>query len=45
MFGPRWRIDCAQRTKNGQPAQSTTGVASASSIQVRASVASHASNR
>ncbi|CAM5530249.1 hypothetical protein SSTU70S_02858 [Stutzerimonas stutzeri] len=33
MFGLRWRIDCTPRTKNGQPAQSTTGVASSSSTQ------------
>jgi hypothetical protein len=26
MFGLRLRIDCTQRTKNGQPAHSTTGV-------------------
>jgi hypothetical protein len=35
MFGLRFAIDCAQRTKNGQPAHSTTGVANASSSQVR----------
>jgi len=32
MFGLRLPIDCAQRCRNGQPAQSTTGVARASSI-------------
>ena len=31
MFGLRWRIESAQRTKNGQPAHRTTGVDSASS--------------
>jgi hypothetical protein len=36
MFGLRLPIDCAQRTKNGQPDQSTTGVARASSTQGRA---------
>ena len=35
MFGLRLRIDCAQRTKNGQPAHSTTGAPSANSIHVR----------
>ncbi len=34
MFGLRFTIDCAPRTKNGQPAQSTTGSASTSSIQL-----------
>src|SRR5437764_14839579 len=33
MFRCRETIDAAARTKNGQPHQSTTGVASASSIQ------------
>src|SRR6185295_19219080 len=35
MFGLRFAIDCAQRSKNGQPAHSTTGAESTSSIQVR----------
>ncbi len=35
MLGLRFAIDCAQRWKNGQPAHSTTGAVSASSIQVR----------
>ena len=30
MLGFRWRIESMQRTKNGQPAHSTTGVYSAS---------------
>ena len=34
MFGLRLAIDCQQRTKNGQPAHSTTGVASMSWIQL-----------
>ena len=34
MFGLRLTIDCAPRTKNGQPAQSTTGSDSTSSIQL-----------
>ena len=33
MFGLRLTIDAHARTKNGQPAQKTTGVASASPIQ------------
>ena len=33
MFGLRCWIDCHPRTKNGQPAQSTTGVASANCSQ------------
>ena len=40
MFGLRLRMDCTQRTKNGQPAHSTTGVVSANSIQVRVAVGS-----
>ena len=40
MFGLRLRTDCTQRSKNGQPAHSTTGVASANSSQVRVSTAS-----
>src|SRR2546425_2401795 len=31
MLGLRWRIESAQRTKNGHPAHSTTGVDNASS--------------
>ena len=38
MFGLRFAIDCAQRWKNGQPAQSTTGAESASSSHVRVAV-------
>src|SRR5258706_6444522 len=34
MFGLAWRIEAAPRTKKGQPPQRTTGVASASWIQV-----------
>ncbi len=34
MFRLRLTIDCQPRTKNGQPHQSTTGVASTSSIQI-----------
>src|SRR3546814_16143256 len=41
MFGLRLRIDCTQRSRNGQPAQSTTGTVRTSSIQVRASIDSH----
>src|SRR3546814_9469745 len=41
MLGLRLRIDCTQRSRNGQPAQSTTGTVSTSSIQVRASTDSH----
>ncbi len=33
MFGLRVMSDCTPRTKNGQPAHSTMGVASASSTQ------------
>ena len=36
MLGLRLTIDCAQRTKNGQPAHNTTGTVSTSSSQVRA---------
>ena len=36
MFGLRWRIESTQRTRKGQPAHSTTGLASASSSQERA---------
>ena len=32
MFGLRLRMESIQRTKNGQPAHSTTGVASTTSI-------------
>ena len=32
MLGLRWRIDCQPRTKNGQPAHRTTGVASTSCV-------------
>src|SRR5678815_4471547 len=35
IFGLRFTTDCQARSKNGQPPQSTTGVASASSIQIR----------
>ena len=35
MLGLRWRMDCAQRWKKGQAAQSTTGVLKANSSQVR----------
>ena len=35
MFRFRVRTDAIPRTKNGQPAHSTTGVASASSTQLR----------
>jgi len=35
MFGWRLRIERTQRTKNGQPAHSTTGALSTSSSQVR----------
>ena len=35
MFGWRRASDCAQRRKNGQPAQTTTGVDSSSSSQER----------
>src|SRR3546814_16554726 len=41
MLGLRLRIDCTQRSRNGQPAQSTTGTVSTGSIQVRASPDSH----
>ncbi len=34
MLGLRLRIDCTPRTRNGQPAHRTTGVVSASSIQL-----------
>ena len=34
MFGLRLMTDCAPRTKNGQPAHSTTGSDRASSIQL-----------
>ncbi|MNN32966.1 hypothetical protein D3C81_1467030 [compost metagenome] len=37
MLGLRLPMDCAHRCRNGQPAHSTTGVASASSIQTRRS--------
>jgi hypothetical protein len=35
MLGLRFAMDAAQRLKNGQAAQATTGVASTSSIQLR----------
>src|SRR3546814_13603942 len=38
MFGLRLRIDCTQRSKNGQPAHSTTGVVRTSSTQVCTSI-------
>ena len=38
MFRWRFTIDAQPRSKNGQPPQSTTGVASASSIQFSAAV-------
>ena len=38
MLGLRLRIDCTQRSKNGQPAHSTTGALKASSSQVRVSI-------
>jgi hypothetical protein len=34
MLGLRLRTDCAPRTKNGQPAHSTMGKVSTSSIQL-----------
>jgi hypothetical protein len=40
MLGLRVRIEATHRSKNGQPAHSTTGVASASWIQLRASAES-----
>src|SRR3546814_5549673 len=40
MLGLRLRTDCTQRSRNGQPAQSTTGVLNTSSSQVRVSVGS-----
>ena len=44
-WGCAGAIDCTQRTKNGQPAHSTTGAVSTSSSQVRVAVGSHASSR
>ena len=38
MFGLRWTIDRAPRTKNGQPAQSATGSVKTSSIQLCAAI-------
>jgi hypothetical protein len=43
MLGLRCTSDCAPRTKNGQPAQSTTGVVSANSIQLCVAIANQPS--
>ncbi|MCY1372440.1 hypothetical protein D9M69_596450 [compost metagenome] len=41
MFGLRFATDCTARTKNGQPAHSTIGTLSTSSIQLCVPISNH----